>query len=706
MNFAVYSANATKIELCLFDASGKKEIARIPLPQKTGDIWHGYLPNVKPGQLYGFRAYGPNDPANGHLFNPNKLLLDPYAQEIVGTARLTTAAQTDFSKDNAADTPKARVVAPLPPRTTPIARPDVPKDKSLIYELHVKGFTQEDPDVPQKLRGTYAALKEPGVIDKLKKLGVTAVELLPVHAKIHETRLEKAGLENYWGYNTIGFFAPEPEYLATGTREEFRDMVDALHAAGIEVILDVVYNHTSEGEVQEPALAFRGLDNAGYYKLDPNDRSKYINETGCGNTLDAEKPAVRRLITDSLKYWVEEFGVDGFRFDLAPVLGRTPQGFDPHGQLLKDIAADPVLSRVKLIAEPWDIGPGGYQLGNFPAGWGEWNDKFRDDVRAYWRGDMGKMGDLATRLAGSADIFNKPDSTPQDSINFVACHDGFPLGDVVSYDTKHNEANGENNRDGTKENFSCNHGTEGETSDAAIRGLREQQKRNMLATLFLAQGTPMLLAGDETGNSQRGNNNAYCQDNPTGWIDKDNLSAEDLALQEFTRKLSLFRREHALLTQKKFLHGKPVDADGTLDLQWFSETGKPMTAGDWGKPWKKCLGMMLAGAPQDGEKSGARLLAVFNAASNPVPFKLPGANGAQWQRALDTSEPDLKAPQDMNGNAYTIPARAVIVFTAAAQKEDAPADNRQTYNLQKSRAFKSNRKPPRKSRAFKYDAAA
>ncbi len=611
----------------------------------------------------------------------------------------------DADADNAADMVKARVVAPLKPRTAP-ARPNTPMDKSLIYELNVKGFTQEDPDVPQKLRGTYAALKEPGVIDKLKKLGVTAVELLPVHAKLHEERLEKDGLKNYWGYNTIGFFAPEPEYAATGKREEFRDMVDALHAAGIEVILDVVYNHTAEGEEDETPLFLRGLDNAGYYKLDPGDKSKYINETGCGNTLDAEKPAVRRLVVESLKYWVEEMGVDGFRFDLAPVLGRTPQGFDSNAKLMKEISEDPVLSKVKLIAEPWDIGMGGYQLGNFPAGWGEWNDRFRDDVRAYWRGDMGKMGDLATRLAGSSDIFNKPDSTPQDSINFVACHDGFPLNDVVSYDRKHNQANGENNRDGNNENFSSNYGTEGDTADPAIRSLRELQKRNMLATLFLAQGTPMLLAGDETGNSQRGNNNAYCQDNRTGWIDKDNLSAEDLALQDFTRKLSAFRREHELLTQKKFLHGKPVDADGTLDLQWFSETGKPMTAGDWSKPWKKCLGMMLAGAPKEGEKNGERLMAVFNSASNPVPFRLPGANGAKWQRALDTTEPDLKTPQDVNGNAYTIPPRAVIVFTAAACKEDAEKDGGQTYNMQKTRTFKTYRKWPWKLAAFKHDAAA
>ncbi|MBU6474861.1 MAG: glycogen debranching protein GlgX [Alphaproteobacteria bacterium] len=662
VNFAVYSANATQIELCLFDASGAKELRRVALV-KTGDVWHGYLPNLKPGQLYGFRAHGPHDPANGHLFNPAKLLLDPYAREIAGTARWT-AAQTDFNADNASDMPKARVTEPLPPRSAP-PRPRAEKGKELICELHVKGFTKEDPAVPQKLRGTCAALAEPGVIDGLKKLGVTTVELLPVQAKLHDARLEKLGLKNYWGYNTLGFFAPETEYLATGKREEFRDMVDALHAAGIEVILDVVYNHAAEGKAHEPALSFRGLDNAGYYKLDPAGKSKYIDETGCGNTLDAGKPAVRRLILDSLRYWAEEFGVDGFRFDLAPVLGRTAQGFDANAPLLKEIAADPVLSRLRLIAEPWDTAADGYRLGAFPAGWREWNDKFRDAVRAYWRGDAGKAGELASRLAGSADIFDKPGRAPADSINFVACHDGFTLNDVVSYDSKHNAANGEGNRDGNDSNFSANHGAEGETPDPAIRSLRERQKRNMLATLFLAQGTPMLLAGDETGNSQQGNNNAYCQDNATGWVGRDNLSADARALRAFAWKLAAFRREQKLLTQEKFLHGRPVDKSGTPDLQWISADGTPMTENDWNSPWKKCFGMLLSAAPEDG-KSGQRLLAVFNAAANPVPFTLPPASGAGWERAIDTSEPDLKAPDAAAGKTYTVPARAVVVFTQRA----------------------------------------
>jgi len=665
VNFAIFSANATRIELCLFDDTGKNELHRITLPQKTGDIWHGYIPGLKPGQIYGYRVHGPNEPHNGHVFNPNKLLLDPYAKEVVGAVGWTQA-QFDPLKDNAGDMIKARVTTPLPPKTS--TPPNVPANKTVIYELHVKGYTKTDPSIPANMRGTYAALGQPATIDYLKKLGVTTVELLPVQMKLDDNRLEKEGLKNYWGYNTLNFFTPQME---PGARQEFRAMVDALHKAGIEVILDVVYNHTAEEGRGGPLLSFRGIDNASYYKLDPNNKNNYIDETGCGNTLNMDHPQVRRMVIDSLRYWVEEFGVDGYRFDLAPVLGRENGKFKRNAQFFKDIEKDPVLSKVKMIAEPWDVSAGdSYQLGNFPSGWAEWNGKFRDDVRRFWRGDARMNGALATRLAGSSPEFDHSGRPPQASINFVTCHDGFTLEDLVSYNGKHNEANKENNRDGTNDNNSANYGVEGETNDSELRKLRQQQKRNMLATVFLAQGTPMILAGDEFGNSQKGNNNAYCQDNEIGWLKKDKISAEDRELTSFVEKLAAFRKEHAVLTQKRFLHGKETCEKGLIDLQWVSPNGYLMPDAEWYHPDNKCFGMLLNEGATEGKKTGEKLVAIFNAAAKPVSFKLPELSGdEEWTRVLDTAEPALDPAQSAPVKTYNIPARSVVVFTQSPKKQ-------------------------------------
>jgi len=660
VNFAIFSANATKIELCLFDDAGKNELQRIELPQKTGDIWHGFIPGLKPGQVYGYRVHGPNEPANGHIFNPSKLVLDPYARETVGRVRWSEAHYFfNDNKDNAADTIKARVTAPLPPKTS--VSPNIPANKTVLYELHVKGFTKTDPAIPADKRGTYAALGDPAAIDHLKKLGVTSVELLPVQTRLDDDRLDKDGLKNYWGYNTINFFTPQPEY---GTREEFRAMVDALHKAGIEVILDVVYNHTGESGRGGPLLSFRGIDNASYYKLEPNNKQNYINEAGCGNTVNMDHPQVRRMVTDSLRYWVEEFGVDGFRFDLAPVLGRANGKFRRDAPFFKEIENDPVLSKVKMIAEPWDCSNDGYHVGNFPAGWLEWNGKFRDDVRRFWRGDDYMNGPLATRLAGSSPEFDHSGRAPQASINFVTCHDGFTLEDLVSYNTKHNEANKENNRDGSNDNFSANYGAEGQTDNPEIKKLRAQQKRNMMLTLALAAGTPMILAGDEIGNTQKGNNNAYCQDNEIGWVDKDNITAEDSDMLAWSEKVFAFRREHAVLTQPRFLHGQKTCEDGIVDLQWVSPYGYLMPDAEWRHPDNKCFGMLLSEDAMGGKKTGKRLLAVFNAAAKTVPFRLPELKGKQeWRRVLDTSEPSLDPAQSALVKDYEIPARSVVVFT-------------------------------------------
>lgn len=662
VNFAVFSRHAEKIEICLFSDDGKTETGRFILPARTGDMHHGYVPGLKAGQVYGIRAYGPDDPANGHRFNGNKLLLDPYAQELVGAARWDEAMENP-ARDSAPSMIKARVPAPLPAKKT--AHPAVPKNKTTVMEMHPKGMTILDQRLPPDLRGTYAGLCAPETIAYLKEMKITTVELLPVAAKLADERLEKLGLANYWGYDTIAPFAPEASYAKDpqNARAEFLAMVETLHKEGIEVVLDVVFNHTAEGPVQAPALSLRGLDNASYYRLQPADKSKYIDETGCGNTLDLSDPAVRRMVIDCLRHWVDTYGVDGFRFDLAPVLGRDPYAFDTNAAFFRDVAADPVLSKIKLIAEPWDIGPGGYQVGNFPAGWQEWNDKFRDDVRKFWRGDGGLTPALATRLAGSAPQFEKPGRSPQDSINMITCHDGFPLHDVVSYSGKHNDANGEQNRDGNNTNHSHNHGAEGPSTDPAIRAAREKTKRNMLATLFMAQGTPMILAGDEHGNSQHGNNNAYCQDNRIGWTEKDAIDADGRALQDFTKKLAQLREDHPALSAERFLHGRP-DADGRRDLVWLNGRGQEMQGHEW--QGADTLAMLLdedkidnAGQPD----SGRRLMAVFNRSAAPADLPLPAAAaGGTWRRVLDTDTPDAPAAAQGDGQLQRIAPRSVAVF--------------------------------------------
>jgi glycogen operon protein len=603
-NFALFSAHATKVELCLFSEKGR-EVARIPLPEWTDEVWHGYLPEIGPGQLYGYRVHGPYAPEEGHRFNPAKLLLDPYAKLIAGRFRWSDAlmgyrvgsGRKDLSqdrRDSAHAMPKA-VVA-----DTAFAwgddRPlEIPWRDTVIYEAHPRGLTMRHPDVPIGHRGLFSGLATPPMLDHLTRLGITAIELLPVHAFLDEPHLTDLGLANYWGYNSIGFFAPEPKYLGAGGLLEFQSMVRRFHHAGIEVILDVVYNHTAEGSELGPTLSFRGVDNASYYRLQPDEPRYYINDTGCGNTLNTTHPRVVQLIIDSLRYWVEAMHVDGFRFDLATILGRETYGYDPHGGFFDALRQDPVLRRVKLIAEPWDVGPGGYQLGNFPPGFAEWNDRFRDGVRRFWRGDESTLPDLARSLLGSADLFERGGRRPYASVNFVTAHDGFTLADLVSYDQKHNEANGEDNQDGHDGNHSWNHGVEGPTDDPKILDLRARQRRNLIATLLLSQGTPMLLAGDEVLNGQNGNNNAYCQDNEIGWIDWPEAETDRQAASAFTERLIAYRAAHPVLRRTHFLHGRELSPDGAKDVIWVDPDGREKTEEDWANAWERAVGMVLVG---------------------------------------------------------------------------------------------------------------
>jgi len=662
VNFAIFSANATKIELCLFNEDGTQELRRIDLPKRTGDIWHGYIPKLKSGQVYGYRVHGPHNPASGHLFNPNKLMLDPYARETVGEIKWTDS-HYDFNKDNAAVTIKGRVAENLPPVKNTLQQD---WNSAIFYEAHLKGFTKLDKNLPQESRGTCAGINNPATLKRLKALGVTSVEFLPVQSKVHEKRLVDLGLKNYWGYQTINFFSIESEYLKTGKRQEFRDMIKSLNEQGIEVILDVVYNHTGEGGVAAPAISFRGIDNASYYKLNPNNKSQYIDESGCGNTLNLENLHVRKMVIDSLRLLVED-GVSGFRFDLAPVLGRENGKFNKNAQFFKDIAADPVLSKIKMIAEPWDCSGEPYHLGGFPKGWAEWNDVYRDKLRSFWRGDTSKLSDFATCISGSSNIFNKDGREPYETVNMLSCHDGFTLNDTVSYLGKHNDANLEGNRDGHNNNISCNYGAEGKTDKNYIKELRERHKRNMLATLFLSQGTPMLLAGDEFSNSQDGNNNAYCQDNPLGWLNRDNASTEDKELEKFVKKLIAFRKKYSILNSDNFLHGKKTCDKGISNLQWFASSGKHMSGKDWNYAQGKFLGMFLNNAAvknkMAGDCSSNRLFVAFNAAANPVPFKLPEINGnKEWCRIIDTSEPELKMEEKTFTSCYNLPKHSVVVF--------------------------------------------
>jgi len=615
VNFALFSAHAEKVELCLFDASGRHELQRLELKVRTNDIWHCYLPQARPGMLYGYRVHGPYRPHDGHRFNPHKLLIDPYAKSIAGELLWSDAhfgyrigdKHEDLSfdrRDDAYGMPKCRVIDAAydweddrPPR--------IPWQDTVIYELHVRGFTMRHPRVPPELRGTYAGLANVRAIEHLKRLGITTVELMPVHAFADERHLVQQGLRNYWGYNSYAFFAPEPRYSATGHISEFKTMVKALHAAGIEVVLDVVYNHTAEGNHLGPTLSLRGIDNASYYRLVPANARYYMDFTGCGNSLCTANPCVLELIRDSLRYWVEEMHVDGFRFDLAVALTRGANGVEMSGAFLDDIARDSVLSQVKLIAEPWDLGLGGYQLGGFPHGWAEWSDRYRDTLRAFGKADAETIGEFATRITGSSDLYERSGRKPHASINFVTAHDGFTLHDLVSYDHKHNEANLEGNRDGTDNNRSWNCGAEGRTDDGAINALRRRQKRNFLATLFLSQGVPMLLAGDEMGRTQGGNNNAYCQDNEISWLNW-NLQPEDRQLIEFVQRLIKLRRDAPVFRRGEFLQGRPIRASGVKDITWLSPDGREMDHDNWRQSHARCLGICLAGEAQASQPGGRR----------------------------------------------------------------------------------------------------
>ncbi|UCG99245.1 MAG: glycogen debranching protein GlgX [Burkholderiales bacterium] len=652
VNFALFSEHAEKVELCLFDENGENEVQRVELPEYTDQVWHGYLPEARPGQLYGYRVHGPYRPEHGHRFNPNKLLIDPYARAIVGDLRWDDALfgytighpDGDLSfdeRDSAPFMPRCKVIDPAFTWGND-APPDIAWHETVIYELHVRGFTQRHPDVPEALRGTFAGLAAAPAIDHLRELGITSVELMPVHAFLDDRYLVDRGMRNYWGYNTIGFFATEARYSASGKVNEFKTMVRTLHSAGIEVLLDVVYNHTAEGNQLGPTLSFRGIDNASYYRLATENPRYYEDFTGCGNTLNLQHPRVLQMIMDSLRYWVTEMHVDGFRFDLASALARELHAVDRLGAFFDILRQDPTLSRVKLIAEPWDLGAGGYQVGNFPVGWAEWNDKYRDTMRAYWKGDGGLIGEFAQRLTGSSDLYNRSSRRPYASVNFVTAHDGFTLHDLVSYNDKHNEANGEDNRDGHSHNLSWNHGVEGPTDDEAIVTLRERQKRNFLATLLLSQGIPMITAGDELGRTQNGNNNAYCQDNETSWLDW-SFDANARALLAFVRRMIEIRRDHPAFRRRDFFQGRALHGAEVKDISWFKPDGSEMTAEEWDHEHARALGVYLAGeALSETDRRGQRLtddnfLLLFNAGAEAVDFQLPQQLGpGSWMVLVDT----------------------------------------------------------------------
>ncbi len=655
-NFALFSAHAEKVELCLFDEAGKKELARIPLPEFTHEIWHGCLPDVRPGQLYGYRVYGPYEPDAGHRFNPNKLLLDPYARMLCGSVTWNDAlfgyrigdpdADLSFDdRDSAPFMPKCQVIDPetIAQRERPEARP---LHQSILYEAHVRGFTMRHPDVPEEDRGTFAGLSAPAVVEYLKDLGISAIELLPVHAFLHDRHLIERGLRNYWGYNSIGYFAPHPDYLGKRGLRGFRDFVDAMHDAGIEVILDVVYNHTAEGNHMGPTLSFRGIDNMCYYYLMDGNERYYNDFTGCGNSLELRHRHVFRMVTDSLRYWVETLHVDGFRFDLATTLARVNGHFREHAGLLDAIAQDPVLTATKLIAEPWDIGEGGYQVGNFPPGWSEWNDQYRDVMRRFWKGDDGQLPGFARRYSASADIYDHRGRRTWASINFITAHDGFSLRDLVSYNDKHNEANQENNEDGSNDNNSWNCGVEGPSDDPEIAALRRRQMRNFLATLLLSPGQPMLLAGDEFGRTQGGNNNAYCQDSEIGWIDW-TMDDDGRALLAFTRKLIALRQDHIVFHRNRFFHSEIIPGTDVKDVTWLRGDGGEMSEEDWDDAGAKSLGIRLSGEAgllhltEHGEQEIDRtFLILVNAAAETVTFRLPEEPGAAWQPVFDTAHED------------------------------------------------------------------
>jgi isoamylase len=660
VNFAIYSEHADEVELHLFDdVAADTPTDKIRLRETTGFVYHIYVPGMRPGQVYGYRVLGPYRPRDGHRFNPAKLLLDPYARAVGGSLHWKgpifgyrigdAAADLSYSdEDSAGAVPKGIVIDDsFDWEGDGLLR--VPLHKSIIYEVHVKGFTRLHPDVPEELRGTYAGLAHPAAIEHLQRLGVTAVELLPIHEMIDEGHLIEKGLVNYWGYNTLNFFSPAARYAsrrdAGAQVREFKEMVKALHRAGIEVLLDVVYNHTAEGSELGPTLSFKGIDNATYYKLVPDDRRYYMNYSGTGNSLNAGHPQVLKLIMDSLRYWVTEMHVDGFRFDLASTLAREQHHVSRLSSFFDAIHQDPVLSTVKLIAEPWDVGEGGYQTGNFPILWAEWNDRYRDTVRRYWRGDGGTMAELAYRLTGSSDLYQEDGRHPYASINFVAAHDGFTLHDLVSYERKHNEANGEANRDGHDHNLSANYGVEGPTDDPVITELRERQKRNFLATLFFSQGVSMLCAGDELGRTQHGNNNGYAQDNELSWLDWE-LDEARAALLEFTRHVIALQRRHPVFQRRKYFQGRRLRGSDVRDLTWLRPDGEPMTDEEWEAHWGRTLGVRLAGdALHEMDENGEfveddTLLLLLNAHTEPVDFRLPGEPGIVWDVLVDTCSTD------------------------------------------------------------------
>ncbi|MFO7304658.1 MAG: glycogen debranching protein GlgX [Gammaproteobacteria bacterium] len=690
VNFALFSEHAEAVELCLFDRRGRREIQRIRLREQTDRVWHCYLPEARPGQLYGYRVYGPYQPQQGHRFNPNKLLLDPYAKSIVGNLAWSDAhfgyrighSRADLSFDrrnNANGMPKAKVIDPAFTWGDD-RRPNIPWHDTVIYEMHVRGFTMRHPDVPPRYRGTYAALATAPVIDYLKRLGVTAVELMPVHYFVHDRHLVEKGLSNYWGYNSIGYFAPHQAYSSSEhSDQEFKTMVKTLHSAGIEVILDVVYNHTAEGNHLGPTLSFRGIDNAAYYRLVHDDKRYYMDYTGCGNTLNMQHPHVLQLIMDSLRYWIEEMHVDGFRFDLASALARELHAVDRLGAFFDIIHQDPVISRVKLIAEPWDLGEGGYQVGGFPVGWTEWNGRYRDAVRDYWKGEGGLIGELAYRVSGSSDLYEHSGRRPYASVNFVTAHDGFTLRDLVSYNEKHNEANLDGNTDGENHNRSWNCGVEGPTDDPEIRALRVRQMRNLLATLMVSQGVPMLLAGDECGRTQLGNNNAYCQDNEITWHDW-SLSDEDQNLLTFARELIHLRKSHRTFRRRRFFQNRSIRGDHVSDIIWFDPSGSEMSDQQWSESNARTLGVFLSGRSLQEEDERGQLLVdsdflmLVNAHHEPVEFRIPTElSDRHWLLRLDTADPagfGIERRTLRPGDSYVIEGRALALFEHPLQQED------------------------------------
>lgn len=671
VNFALFSEHATKVELCLFDSpESSVETSRIELPEVNGHVWHGQLPDARAGQVYGYRVHGPNAPLEGQRFNPNKVLLDPYARCVARDLRWDDAVM-DPGKDTAACAPLAEVAdnrfswgndRPL----------RIPWHETVIYEMHVKGFTMQHPGVEEGLRGTYAGLASPASIEHLRRLGITAVELLPVHFHIDEHFLVQRGRRNYWGYNTLGFFAPDPRYAASGPSgavREFQAMVQALHGAGIEVILDVVYNHTAEGNEHGPTLSFRGIDNAAYYRL-AEQRAHYVDFTGCGNSLNVAHPFTLQLIMDSLRHWVQEMHVDGFRFDLASTLARDVWHVDRLGSFFDIIHQDPVLSQVKLIAEPWDLGPGGYQVGNFPVLWTEWNGRYRDCVRRFWKGHGGAVGEFASRLSGSSDLYSSNGRRPGASINFITAHDGFTLRDLVSYNHKHNEANGEENRDGSNDNESWNCGAEGLTEDAEVLSLRARQQRNLLATLFLSQGVPMLLAGDEFGQTQQGNNNAYCQDGPIAWLDW-NHTREQAELMDFVRGLVQLRKVQPVFCRRRFFQGRPIHGDDIKDIYWLKPDGDEMNEADWGSGYARCLGMVLPGnqiheTGLKGERiQGDSFAILFNAHHEDIAFRLGSRRrDVSWTTQMDTGRMHAPSRTFAHMEEYPLMARSLVVLRA------------------------------------------